>query len=82
MKLNINKSIRNGEGFWGVAIRGSMGKVCRVVHGASLWSCIDEVELDALEQGLQLSWNYGYDRLVVNVDSAIILHYAKMDQPH
>lgn len=80
-KLNTDGSMRNGNGFWGAAIRDSEGKVCRAMHGVSPMKCIDEVELDALEQGLEIACKYGYNRLIINMDSAIALHYVKMARP-
>lgn len=57
-KLNTNGSITNNHGYWGVAVRLHDGQVVKATLGASPYTCIYEVELDALKQGLKLIVRY------------------------
>lgn len=52
--------------------------MCRAAHVTLFQTCIDEVEMDALEQGLIIACKYGSRSMIVNVDSSIAIHYVRM----
>lgn len=79
IKLNIDGSLRNRRGTWGAASRDSNGDLFKTAYGSSIWTAIDEIEMDRIEQGLRLAGKYGIKD--INVDSSIVVHYLKTTKP-
>lgn len=80
-KLNTDGSWKNRRGSWGAAIREHDGSMGPAAQGNSEYCCIDEIELDAVEQRIKLAMKYEYPNFVINMDSSIVIHHVKMDKP-
>lgn len=81
VKINTDGSLKNNRGSWGAAMRDHEGQAVKIAHGISPYNSIDEIEMDAAYQGLELAWKHGFRDVFINVDSSTILHYLKMQEP-
>lgn len=53
----------------------------KMAYGLSPLKSIDEIKLDALYQGVKMAIAHGYQNIIINVDSATVVHYIKMEKP-
>lgn len=49
----------------------------RAAHGAFPFMSIDEIEMDSLEHTLRIAQRYGYQDILVNTDSTMVVYYLR-----
>lgn len=78
-KLNLGGSLRNKIRSLGAAIKNHEGQVLRLAHGYPPYLTIDEIKVDALHQTMLMAEKKGFRKILINIDSAIVIHDLKMD---
>lgn len=73
--------LRKEEGVGGTALRNEEGESVRIAHGMSPFKTLDLIELDALDQGINQAVKYGFSKAMIDIDSSVVMHYMRMDNP-
>lgn len=63
------------EAGWGVAIRDSVGQVVAATHGSSPHTSINQIELSAMERGIELALARGCTKLLLQSDFMNAIRY-------
>lgn len=80
VKLNTDGSLSK-DSKWGAVVWDHEGEALAAAHGISPYTLIDEIELDAVQQGLKVVKRHGFRELIINIDSATVVHYLRMEDP-